>query len=66
MCRQTKKEWKIIQLSTVTFINLISKDHKPDLELEKIRILDNGGVVEKQKDQDNEEVGPYRVWAPKY
>lgn len=39
----------------------LSNDHKPDNESEMLRIVNSGGRVEKYKD-DNEYVGPYRVW----
>lgn len=42
-------------------IRNLSIDHKPDSEGEKQRILGAGGRVEKFK-ENNEFVGPYRVW----
>jgi serine/threonine protein phosphatase PrpC len=41
----------------------LSMDYKPELLDEKNRILLNGGVVEKMKNEFGEEVGPFRVWA---
>ena len=40
----------------------LSIDHKPDLQLEKERILNNGGKIEPYIDDDNEFYGPQRVW----
>ncbi|EGR31134.1 protein phosphatase 2c, putative, partial [Ichthyophthirius multifiliis] len=42
-------------------INL-SNDHKPNLKLEKKRILQNGGRVELQIDENEQNIGIYRVW----
>lgn len=42
-------------------IRELSKDHKPELEGEKERIIANGGRVEKFND-GGEYIGPYRVW----
>lgn len=39
----------------------LSRDHKPDLEDEKQRILDFGGRVEPVR-IDGEDIGPLRVW----
>jgi serine/threonine protein phosphatase PrpC len=36
----------------------LSKDHKPDVEEEKARIITNNGRIEKYKDNQ----GPFRVW----
>ena len=48
------KIWKSIDLSV---------DHKPELEKEKKRIIDNGGVLRQMKDNDGEFIGPQRVWV---
>lgn len=40
----------------------ISRDHKPDDPEEKVRILQNGGRVDCFKNDENENVGPARVW----
>lgn len=40
----------------------ISRDHKPSDSDEKERILNSGGRVEAFKNEDNEDVGPPRVW----
>jgi serine/threonine protein phosphatase PrpC len=40
----------------------ISRDHKPSEPEEKERILSSGGRVEAFKNEDNEDVGPLRVW----
>ena len=44
------------------FSKELSIDHKPDLELEKERILNNGGKIEPYIDENNEFYGPQRVW----
>jgi len=41
---------------------VISRDHKPSEPEEKERILSSGGRVEAFKNEDNEDVGPLRVW----
>ena len=41
----------------------LSYDCKPNLPLEKKRIYEYGGTVEKALDENNIESGPYRVWA---
>ena len=46
--------WKSVNLSI---------DHKPELEKEKKRIIDNGGVLRQMKDIDGEFIGPQRVWV---
>ena len=46
--------WKSVNLSV---------DHKPELEKEKKRIIDNGGVLRQMKDNDGEFIGPQRVWV---
>lgn len=43
------------------FLNL-SYDHKPDIPLEKERILKQGGIIEPFKDEDGRFLGPLRVW----
>ena len=40
----------------------LSVDHKPDSEIEKERIIQNGGIVRQSKDEDGEFIGPQRVW----
>lgn len=40
----------------------ISRDHKPDDPDEQARIIKNGGRVECFKSDENENVGPARVW----
>ena len=40
----------------------LSIDHKPDVKLEKERILKNGGKIEPYLDENNEYYGPERVW----
>lgn len=44
-----------------SFIN-ITTDHKPDLPIEKMRILQFGGRVESHKDEKGNFIGPNRVW----
>ena len=43
------------------FAVALSRDHKPDMEDEKQRILDFGGRVEAVR-VDGEDIGPLRVW----
>lgn len=40
----------------------LSKDHKPELEDETLRIRKSGGTVQKYRDSFGRNVGPYRVW----
>ena len=41
----------------------LSIDHKPDLEKEKERILNSGGIVQQSREENGEFVGPFRVWV---
>lgn len=41
----------------------LSIDHKPSLEKEKERILNNGGEIRQSKDDNGEFIGPQRVWV---
>ena len=41
----------------------LSVDHKPSLEKEKERILNNGGEIRQSKDDNGEFIGPQRVWV---
>ena len=41
----------------------LSHDLKPTLPLEKKRIIENGGRVEKYSEKDGSTKGPYRVWV---
>ena len=40
----------------------LSFDHKPDLKMEKERIIKNGGRIEPYINDDGEYYGPERVW----
>jgi serine/threonine protein phosphatase PrpC len=40
----------------------LSRDHKPELEEEKERILGRNGRVFQFKDHKGKPIGPYRVW----
>jgi serine/threonine protein phosphatase PrpC len=40
----------------------LSRDHKPSLMIERQRIIDYGGRIERQKDTLGRHVGPERVW----
>ena len=51
--KQKKQEYKVFPLSV---------DSKPELKEEKERIKRMGGIVEKIKNQNGKETGPYRVW----
>ncbi|CAD8064336.1 unnamed protein product [Paramecium sonneborni] len=53
ICRNQEGNWKAIQ---------ITRDHKPNVEDEKQRILQAGGRVESQKDYYGNSIGPERVW----
>ena len=46
--------------------NALSRDHKPECEDEEIRIIQSGGRVDSYRDEDNnnEPIGPKRVWLP--
>ena len=48
---------------TNTKIYPLSYDCKPDLPNERKRIYECGGTVERALDENDEEGGPYRVWA---
>lgn len=47
---------------TQTKVFPLSIDAKPENPGEKERIIASGGEVEKMVDEDNIEVGPYRIW----
>jgi serine/threonine protein phosphatase PrpC len=40
----------------------LSRDHKPDLKDESLRIKKRGGRIEPYRDENNEFMGPARVW----
>ena len=41
----------------------LSRDHKPNEEDEMKRILSNGGRIQPYKDENNNPIGPERVWV---
>lgn len=41
----------------------LSRDHKPELAEERLRIEQKGGEIQAYLDQNNQEVGPQRVWV---
>lgn len=49
-------------LSEIIVIEL-SHDHKPDLEIERRRIEQNGGEVQPYRDDRGQSIGPPRVWV---
>jgi serine/threonine protein phosphatase PrpC len=51
--KNKKNEFKVFPLSI---------DCKPELKEEKERIKKMGGIVEKIKNKNGKEIGPYRVW----
>jgi serine/threonine protein phosphatase PrpC len=56
LAKKRPKEWEAVALS---------KDHKPDVNEEKIRIESSGGRVEAYMDESGEFSGPARVWMCK-
>ena len=42
----------------------LSQDHKPNLEVERKRILKCGGKIHAFKDENGYPLGPQRVWLP--
>ena len=50
-----RKSWELIYLS---------QDHKPSVEVEKKRVIKNGGRVHAFRDENGNPVGPLRVWLP--
>ena len=42
----------------------LSRDHKPNEQDEKKRILSKNGIIEPYKDENNNPIGPDRVWVP--
>ena len=42
----------------------LSRDHKPNEQDEKKRILSKHGIIEPYKDENNNPIGPDRVWVP--
>ena len=59
--------WEDLSMD-VTFINIawishnLSRDHKPDLKDESQRIKKRGGRIEPYRDENDEFMGPARVW----
>ncbi len=41
----------------------LSNDHKPDLEIEKDRIIKSGGIIRPMREEDGEFIGPQRIWV---
>ena len=53
----------LLQNNTNDFIEVpLSYDYKPEMEEEKQRIEERGGVIEQIKNKDGEGIGPFRVW----
>jgi len=59
ICANTGDSRAIV--GTTEGVKALSNDHKPELPLEKERIIANGGRVDRFND-GGELVGPYRVW----
>ena len=41
----------------------LSKDHKPNLPEEKVRIEASGGMVDSYHSATGQQLGPHRVWV---
>lgn len=52
----------LIKLNIEWISHNLSRDHKPDEKDESARIKKNGGRIEPFRDEDNEFIGPARVW----
>ena len=51
------------QLKSLTNIFHLSRDQKPTIQSEKMRINRSGGIVERSTDRNGVKSGPFRVWV---
>ena len=45
-------------------VRQLTNDHTADIESEKIRVLQKGGVIKQLVDQNRNPIGPKRIWLP--